>query len=132
MAVCLSCLLFGSALPLNVWAEESETETSQVQDLSDASDQTLDDDSDEGLLTYEEQETYSNYYDTYCGEAHPDQEIYLYGMDFTSADCENYAVDTTRGEVFASLSSVDAVPEDMLVWDCEDDTFMYEIDAPET
>ena len=43
-----------------------------------------------GDLTYEEQETYSDYYDQYAEQPRPATEITVSGADFQKADCESY------------------------------------------
>ncbi len=128
-AVCLACLLTASAFPASVVSavdEATGTTTTTAE-----TDTTADDD-DDGSLLYEEQDSYSDYYDLYCGETRPDTEILVYGADFKDIDCDNYSVNTARGEI-GSISSQTEVPVDgVLVFDSEEGTITYEIDVPET
>lgn len=136
-AICLATLMTASMLPtvaaravVDVATDTTDIDSAVTTDSDTADDaETFD---SEGDLSYEEQESYSNYYDLYSGEAKPDTEFTIYGADFIDADCDNYAVNTARGEI-ASISSQTEVPVDgVLIWDSEEGTFTYEIDVPET
>ena len=133
ISVCLAALLATSGLSgFSVLAEE-DTATDTTSSTTDTTDEDDDDDDDTyGDLDYEDEETYSDYYDEYSGETRPDTEILVYGADFTEADCDNYEVDTARGEI-GSISDQESVPVDgVLVWDAEDGEFTYEITVTET
>ncbi len=131
-AACLASLLFASSVPSSVQALETASESAQLRTTANAAVATGTSQTENSLI-YEEQTTYSDYYDTYSQQARPDAEVYLYGADFTSADCENYQVNTARGEVSPLISASETVPQDgVLVWDSEGGTFTYTLDVPET
>ncbi len=123
----------GTILPLASFsASADETVATGTTSVDTADDDADAQESSSGTLSYEEQESYSDYYDTYCNENRPDTEIIVYGADFIAADCENYSVDVARGDV-GIISTQESVPTDgTLVWDCENGSFTYAIDVPET
>ena len=109
-AACLASLLFASSVPSSVQALETASESAQLRTTANAAVATGTSQTENSLI-YEEQTTYSDYYDTYSQQARPDAEVYLYGADFTSADCENYQVNTARGEVSPLISASETVPQ---------------------
>lgn len=122
-AVLLTCLLMGSALPVTAYAEK----TDEAADADAATVTSVDaDTAAQGSLYYEEQQTYSDYYDTYSGEKRPDAEIMLRGVEYLTADCEDFHKGTYTGE------SDDSVRDDVLIWNSAEGSFTYEIDVPET
>lgn len=126
LAALLSCVLAGTSLPLTAWqagaqnAETARTETA----VSDAAEIVSGDMA--GDLAYEQQLTYSNYYDTYASEAHPDAEILMKGSDFVEADCDTYSVGVYAG----AESTVDH--GDSLIWNSASGSFTYRMIVPET
>lgn len=79
-----------------------------------------------GDLSYEQQQTYSDYYDTYSGQTRPNAEILLNGADFQSADCAQYEVGSYTGEEDGSTR------DNALIWNSADGSFTYTIQVPET
>ncbi len=71
-----------------------------------------------------EQLTYSDYYDLYCGEKRPEQEISVRGVDYTSAENGDFS----KG----SYGSDDDTRDDVLLWESTDGTVTYDISVPET
>ncbi len=125
-ALLSACVLAVSALPLSAWTAYAEEDTASESAASEPV-TTADTDSDTGGdLTYEEQETYSDYYDTYCKETRPDAEIQVQGADFTAANCETYEVGSYADEFGETKEN------QVLIWDCADGSFTYTIDVPET
>ena len=122
----LTCLLASSSLPLTAYgakAQSAETTQAETQKPEETPADTG------GDLAYEEQQTYSDYYDIYQGEPRPDAEIMVYGADFKTADCGAY-------ETFVSGSSVswdnEEIPDNTLIWNSADGSFTYEVSVPET
>lgn len=128
-AVLLACLLTASSLPLTAYAvEDTDTDID-----TDAAAQTPAEISDTGGdLYYEQQETYSSYYDAHQDDARPNAEIFVQASDFTEADCAQYTTDSTYGTVTNLSKPMAEVPDDALVWNCADGSFTYEIEVPET
>ncbi len=144
-AALLACLITGTALPTTVFAEQPEVildlpvTTAPLQDSDEdgAYDMmllhaaaevatTVTDTDTAGSLYYEQQQTYSDYYDTYAGEKRPDQEITLRGVDYTSADCDEFHKGTYTGTVD------DTIKDDVLIWNSASGSFTYTINVPET
>ena len=119
-AVLLACLMTGTALPLTTARAEEPAETAAA-DVPDSGA-----DADSGDLSYEQQQTYSDYYDTYSGQTRPNAEILLNGADFQSADCAQYEVGSYTGEEDGSTR------DNALIWNSADGSFTYTIQVPET
>ena len=77
-----------AALPLSTAFAAKAPSTDTAQTTAVSAEETGTDTG--GDLSYEEQETYSDYYDTYRDEPRPEAEILLSGADFQKADCTGY------------------------------------------
>ncbi len=131
--ICLAAVLAATGMCSGLRASAAAPATAtDTTTLTDEESDAEEDSAGIGDLTYEEQESYSDYYDAYIREKRPDTEFYIYGADFIAADCENYSVNAARGEI-GLISGQDEVPVDnVLIWDSETGSFTYEIDVPET
>lgn len=122
VAGALACLLTAASLPLTAsGAQEQSAETPQAE--------TQTPDAAGGDLSYEQQETYSDYYDTYKDEPRPDAEIVVYGADFKTADCDTYDTLTTGGTVGWDNEEI---PANTLIWNSAEGSFTYTLQVPET
>ncbi len=120
-AVLLSCLITAVALPAAVYADEPEASNVTKSTNTDAAAG-----ENTGDLYYEQQETYSDYYDTYADEVRPETEILLRGVEYETADCETFHKGTYTGEADGS------VRDDVLIWDSAQGSFTYQVNVPET
>lgn len=75
-------------------------------------------------LSYEEETSYSDYYDTYIGEPVPTAEILLRGVDFTAAENGTF----TKGD----LGEGDDRRDDVLIWDSAEGEVTYTLDVQQT
>lgn len=122
----LACLLTAASLPLAAYgAQEQSTGTPQAE--TQTPDETSADTG--GNLSYEQQGTYSDYYDTYQDEPRPDAEIMVYGADFQTADCDTYDTLTSCGTVNWANEET---PSNTLIWNSAEGSFTYEVTVPET
>lgn len=128
-AVLLAGLLSGTMLPLPAAAAPaSDTESGANTDQT-AESAALDTDSD---LYYEQQDTYSDYYDAYRDAPRPDAEILVYGADFQTADCDHYDA-LGKGSAITTVDwDPNQVPDQTLIWNSADGSFTYELQVPET
>lgn len=121
-AILLAGFLSGTILPLPAAAEPaSGTEPGTA--AAPAAEESAD---TGGSLYYEEQDTYSDYYDTYADAAHPDAEFVLNGADYTQADCDTFEVGSYTG------TEDNSVRDNVLIWDSAEGAFTYTVEVPET
>lgn len=78
-----------------------------------------------GDLTYEEQETYSDYYDQYAEQPRPAAEITVSGADFQKADCESYEAGSYTDKNGESRNNA-------LIWNNAEGSFSYQMNVLET
>ena len=78
-----------------------------------------------GDLTYEEQETYSDYYDQYAEQPRPAAEIAVSGANFQKADCESYEAGSYTDKNGESRNNA-------LIWNNAEGSFSYQMNVPET
>ena len=117
-AILLAVLLSGTILPLPAAAEPASG-TAAAPAAEESADTG-------GSLYYEEQDTYSGYYDTYADAAHPDAEFVLNGADYTQADCDTFEVGSYTG------TEDNSVRDNVLIWDSAEGAFTYTVEVPET
>lgn len=70
-------------------------------------------------LEYAEQESYSDYYDTYKNAPQPQTEILCEGAEYTAAENGNFSVGTLDGQ------------ENVLIWDSAEGDLTYTLEVPE-
>ena len=117
-AILLAVLLSGTILPLPAAAEPASG-TAAAPAAEESADTG-------GSLYYEEQDTYSGYYDTYADAAHPDAEFVLNGADYTQANCDTFEVGSYTG------TEDNSVRDNVLIWDSAEGAFTYTVEVPET
>lgn len=91
--------------------------------------QVLTDIEPEAEMLYVEQETYSDYYDTYTNDPRPDKEVLIQGTSFLmkeNSDGEGISVGSCGSDY--GLENKDNV----LIWNAADGRISYELDVPET
>ncbi|MDE5565253.1 MAG: ABC transporter substrate-binding protein, partial [Oscillospiraceae bacterium] len=111
------CLVSQTALPVISSAEPEHTKP------------VLTDIEPEAEMLYVEQETYSDYYDTYINDPRPDKEILIQGTSFLmkeNSDGEGISVGSCGSDY--GLENKDNV----LIWNAADGRISYEVDVPET
>ncbi len=107
-----------------VFADHEETDAAGSADL------TLTAVNEEELTAlYEEQRTYSDYYDLYAGEAHPQQEVLIPGNSYTALEYEEDA-DVSIGSYGTAYDQENK--DDVLIWNAADGTVTYSVSVPET
>ena len=119
-AAVLACLMTAAALPATA-AFAAKTDT--VQTTAASAEKAVSDTG--GDLTYEEQETYSDYYDQYAEQSRPAAEITVSGADFQKADCESYEAGSYTDKNGESRNNV-------LIWNNAEGSFSYQMNVPET
>lgn len=117
----LAALLASQAavLPLPALADSAEPSDAAVQPEEVQAD-----------LLYTEQRTYSDYYDTYAGEARPDAEVIVSGDSYTamhSGEGEDVSVGSYGGEYEGQENR-----DNVLIWNSADGDVSYTVDVPET
>lgn len=122
-AAVLACLMTAAALPLSTAFAAKAPSTDTAQTTAVSAEETGSDTG--GDLSYEEQETYSDYYDTYRDEPRPEAEILLSGADFQKADCTGYETGSYSDRNGESR-------ENVLVWNSAEGSFSYTLNVPET
>ena len=122
-AAVLACLMTAAALPLSTAFAAKAPSTDTAQTTAVSAEETGTDTG--GDLSYEEQETYSDYYDTYRDEPRPEAEILLSGADFQKADCTGYETGSYSDRNGESR-------ENVLVWNSAEGSFSYTLNVPET
>lgn len=120
-AVLAVCAMAGTMTPLNAFAEEdvmliSADDTAAAEAIAD----------EDSALYYEQQVSYSDYYEKYSSEPRPDASILVAGSSFTETDCETYEVGAYTGEEDGSVRT------DALIWNSAQGSFTYEMEVPET
>ena len=129
IAAVLGCMLAGTSVPLMTMqiAAEPRISTSSAETGADTSTNLMEKQANAGGdLSYEEQRTYSDYYDEYCQQSRPNAEILVNGADFVQADCAGYAVGAYEGD--DGIRSQDQT----LIWNSAEGSFTYVISVPET
>ena len=119
-AAVLACLMTAAALPATA-AFAAKTDT--VQTTAASAEKAVSDTG--GDLTYEEQETYSDYYDQYAEQPRPTAEITVSGADFQKADCESYEAGGYTDKNGESRNNA-------LIWNNAEGSFSYQLNVPET
>ena len=119
-AAVLACLMTAAALPATA-AFAAKTDT--VQTTAASAEKAVSDTG--GDLTYEEQETYSDYYDQYAEQPRPAAEIAVSGADFQKADCESYEAGSYTDKNGESRNNA-------LIWNNAEGSFSYQLNVPET
>ena len=119
-AAVLACLMTAAALPATA-AFAAKTDT--VQTTAASAEKAVSDTG--GDLTYEEQETYSDYYDQYAEQPRPATEIAVSGADFQKADCESYEAGSYTDKNGESRNNA-------LIWNNAEGSFSYQLNVPET
>ena len=119
-AAVLACLMTAAALPATA-AFAAKTDT--VQTTAASAEKAVSDTG--GDLTYEEQETYSDYYDQYAEQPRPTAEITVSGADFQKADCESYEAGSYTDKNGESRNNA-------LIWNNAEGSFSYQLNVPET
>ena len=119
-AAVLACLMTAAALPATA-AFAAKTDT--VQTTAASAEKAVSDTG--GDLTYEEQETYSDYYDQYAEQSRPAAEITVSGADFQKADCESYEAGSYTDKNGESRNNA-------LIWNNAEGSFSYQLNVPET
>ena len=119
-AAVLACLMTAAALPATA-AFAAKTDT--VQTTAASAEKAVSDTG--GDLTYEEQETYSDYYDQYAEQPRPAAEITVSGADFQKADCESYEAGSYTDKNGESRNNA-------LIWNNAEGSFSYQMNVPET
>lgn len=120
-ALLVVCAMAGTMTPLTAFAEED------VLLISAEDTQTAETIADEGsALYYEQQVSYSDYYEQYSSEKRPDASILVAGSSFIETDCETYEVGAYTGEEDGSVRT------DALIWNSAQGSFTYEMEVPET
>ena len=119
-AAVLACLMTAAALPATA-AFAAKTDT--VQTTAASAEKAVSDTG--GDLTYEEQETYSDYYDQYAEQPRPAAEIAVSGADFQKADCESYEAGIYTDKNGESRNNA-------LIWNNAEGSFSYQLNVPET
>ena len=119
-AAVLACLMTAAALPATA-AFAAKTDT--VQTTAASAEKAVSDTG--GDLTYEEQETYSDYYDQYAEQPRPAAEITVSGADFQKADCESYEAGSYTDKNGESRNNA-------LIWNNAEGSFSYQLNVPET
>lgn len=84
---------------------------------------------DEPAVLYEEQMTYSDYYDSHAADPPPDAEIIVGGTDYTDYRCEDGAAVST-GSFGAAFGEENR--DDVLIWNAAEGEVSYTIEIPET
>ena len=79
---------------------------------------------------YIEQVTYSDYYDTYSGEARPAQEILVQGNAYKAFDGGSEPDGISVGSYGSEYHQENR--DNILIWNAPDGSISYEIDVPET
>ena len=119
-AAVLACLMTAAALPATA-AFAAKTDT--VQTTAASAEKAVSDTG--GDLTYEEQETYSDYYDQYAEQPRPATEIAVSGANFQKADCESYEAGSYTDKNGESRNNA-------LIWNNAEGSFSYQMNVPET
>lgn len=119
-AAVLACLMTAAAFPATA-AFAAKTDT--VQTTAASAEKAVSDTG--GDLTYEEQETYSDYYDQYAEQPRPAAEITVSGADFQKADCESYEAGSYTDKNGESRNNA-------LIWNNAEGSFSYQLNVPET
>ena len=119
-AAVLACLMTAAALPATA-AFAAKTDT--VQTTAASAEKAVSNTG--GDLTYEEQETYSDYYDQYAEQPRPAAEITVSGADFQKADCESYEAGSYTDKNGESRNNA-------LIWNNAEGSFSYQLNVPET
>ena len=119
-AAVLACLMTAAALPATA-AFAAKTDT--VQTTAASAEKAVSDTG--GDLTYEEQETYSDYYDQYAEQPRPATEIAVSGANFQKADCESYEAGSYTDKNGESRNNA-------LIWNNAEGSFSYQLNVPET
>ena len=119
-AAVLACLMTAAALPATA-AFAAKTDT--VQTTAASAEKAVSDTG--GDLTYEEQETYSDYYDQYAEQPRPAAEIAVSGANFQKADCESYEAGSYTDKNGESRNNA-------LIWNNAEGSFSYQMNVPET
>lgn len=78
---------------------------------------------------YEEQETYSDYYDLHADDPRPDAEIVVAGKDYTEYHCEESGA-VAVGSFGAAYAQENR--DDVLIWNAADGDVSYSVEIPET
>ncbi len=110
-------------LVTSAFAADTETDAGETATL------TLTAAEEETVLLYEEQRTYSDYYDMYAGENHPQQEVMIPGNSYTAMDHGSDA-DVSVGSFGTEYSEENK--DDVLIWNAVDGTVTYPVSVPET
>lgn len=116
-AAMTAALMTASAVSVGGYAEEG------IMPIHETGDEVI---AEYGDLYYEQQETYSDYYDEYQEKSRPEEEILVRGVDFTVGTQAEYTKGTYTG------ASDSGTRDDVLIWDSASGSFTYEIDVPET
>ncbi len=119
LAVVLSAPTF---LTSSVFAADKVQEETADLTLTAASEEEL-------TALYEEQRTYSDYYDAHMDQPHPDQEVLILGNSYSACDHEADA-DVSVGSYGSEFSEENK--DDVLIWNAADGTVTYPISVPET
>ncbi len=126
VSVLLAAFLSAQALPMTAMADV------EVPDAEDAAVLTLtaaDETGAGNVPLYVEQETYSDYYDTYVQEHRPDQEILIRGTAYTAWDYD-VGEDVSVGSCGTEYAQENK--DDVLIWNAADGSVTYKLDVPET
>ncbi len=116
-AVLIASVLAVGMVPFAAFAEE-ESVLLMAEDTAAADVQSQ--------LYYEQQMSYSDYYEQHAAQPRPNSVIWAYGSSFTETDCEQYSIGAYTGQEDGSSRT------DALIWDSANGSFTYEIEVPET
>ncbi|MBQ8724941.1 MAG: hypothetical protein IJY74_04630, partial [Oscillospiraceae bacterium] len=120
-ALLVVCAMASSMTPMQAFADE-DIALHTLRDTEGAEAV-----SDEGsALYYEQQVSYSDYFEQHQSEPRPDASILVAGSSFIETDCETYEVGSYTGAEDGSSRS------DALIWNSAEGSFTYEIEVPET
>ncbi len=114
------CTVTSTGAPLSAFAE---TDAVLLADSAEAAETLA---AEENALYYEQQISYSDYYEQYMSEARPNSSIEVRASSFTEENCETFEVGSYTGEEDGS------VRDDVLIWNSASGSFTYDIEVPET